>query len=123
MRAFNLRLSSVRIVIEHAFGLFKGRFPSLRAMGPHQNIQDLYKTIEALMVLHNMAINFKDRPSDEWRIDENPDDQDDETDGNEDEEPMVSEVVGEARVPAYETDNYLKERGRIKRLALLDRLF
>jgi hypothetical protein len=121
MRAFNLRLSSVRIVIEHAFGLFKGRFPSLRAMGPHQNIQDLYKTIEALMVLHNMAINFKDRPCDEWRIDENPDDQDDETDGNE--EPMVSEVVGEARVPAYETDLYLKERGRVKRLALLNRLF
>ncbi|KAJ7714680.1 hypothetical protein B0H14DRAFT_3522934 [Mycena olivaceomarginata] len=60
-------------------------------MGPHQNIQDLYKTIEDLMVLHNMAIDFKDRPDDEWRIDENPDDQDDETDGDdEDEEPMVT---------------------------------
>lgn len=124
MRAFNRRLSSVRIVIEHTFGLFKGRFPSLRAMGPHQNIQDLYKTIEALMVLHNMAIDFKDRPNDDWRLDENPDDQDDETDGDDkDEEPMVAEVVGEARVPAYETDNYLKEQGRIKRLRLLDKLF
>ncbi|KAF8175258.1 hypothetical protein K438DRAFT_1979824 [Mycena galopus ATCC 62051] len=67
------------------------------AMGPHQKIQDLYKTIEALMVLYNMAIDFKNRPNDELCIDENPDDQDDETNGDEDEEPMVSEIVGEAR--------------------------
>lgn len=60
MRAFNLHLSSVRIVVEHSFGLFKGRFPALCGMGPHQDIQEIYKTIEALMVLHNMAIDLKD---------------------------------------------------------------
>jgi len=74
------------------------------------------------MVLHNMAIDCKDHPNDEWHIDENPDDQDDENNGD-DEDPMVSDVVGEARVPAYETDKYLKEQGRRKRLALLDKLF
>ncbi|KAJ7358270.1 hypothetical protein DFH08DRAFT_911690 [Mycena albidolilacea] len=78
-------------------------------------------TIEALMVIHNMAIDFGDHPSDEWRLDENPDDQDDENNGND--EPLVSDVVGEAQVPAYETDDFLKEQGRRKRLALLDRLF
>ena len=107
MRAFNLRLSGVRIVVEHAFGLFKCRFPSLHGMGPHKEIQDIYRTIEALMVLHNMAIDFRDRPSDEWRIDKNPDDHDDESNG--DEEPIIADVVGEASVPQYETDDYLKE--------------
>jgi uncharacterized protein YcaQ len=44
-------------------------------MGPHLDIQDVYRTIEALMVIHNMAIDFGDRPSDKWCLEENPDDQ------------------------------------------------
>ncbi|KAF8215549.1 hypothetical protein K438DRAFT_2104790 [Mycena galopus ATCC 62051] len=100
-------------------------------MGPHKDIEDIYRTTEALMVLHNMAIrvwlhckhsiDFNDRPSDKWRLDKSLDDQDTENDG--DEEPPVQIVVGQAQVPAYETDNYLKEQGRIKQLALLNKLF
>jgi hypothetical protein len=108
-------------MIEHAFGLFKGQFLSLHGMGPHMDIQYVYRMIEALMVIHNMAIDFGDRPSDEWRLEENPNDQDNENNGND--EPLVSDVVGEAQVPAYETDNFLKEQGRRKQLALLNRLF
>jgi hypothetical protein len=121
MRAFNLCLSSIQITIEHAFGLLKSRFPSLHGMGPHKDIQDMYCTIEALMVLHNMAIDFGDHPSDEWLIDENPDDQNDETNGNN--EPLVLNVEGEVQVPVHETDNYLTEQGRIKWYELLDQLF
>ncbi|KAF7334180.1 DDE Tnp4 domain-containing protein [Mycena venus] len=121
MQAFNLRLSRIRIIVEHAFGLFKGRFPSLHGMGPHHDIEDIYRTIEALMVSHNMAIDFRDQPNDEWRIDESPDDQDNKSDG--DDGPIVQDVVGAAQVPAYETDNYLREQGRMKRLALLNKLF
>jgi hypothetical protein len=121
MRAFNLRLSSVRVVVEHSFGLFKGRFPTLRGMGPHQDIQEIYKTIEALMVLHNMAIDPKDRPEVSWHINEDPDDQEDQNNGDRD--VIAFDVVGDAQVPAYETDAYLKEQGQIKRLAILDRLF
>jgi hypothetical protein len=121
MRAFNLRLSSVRIVIEHAIGLLKGRLPSLRGMGPHNDIQDIYRTIEALMILHNIAIDVGDRPDVSWRIDESPDDHAEI--GNPEREVLVADVVGDAQVPAHETDGYLREQGKIKRLALLNRLF
>jgi hypothetical protein len=38
-------------------------------------------------------------------------------------ETIVFDVVGDAEVPTYETDIYLKEQGKIKRLAILDKLF
>jgi hypothetical protein len=112
MRTLNLRLSSVRIVIEHTFGLLKGRFPSLRGMGPHNNIQDIYRTIEALMILHKIEIDVRDRPDVSWRIDESPDDHAEI--GNPEREIQVADVVGDAQVPAYETDGYLREQGKIK---------
>jgi hypothetical protein len=121
MRAFNRRLSSVRIVVEHTFGLLKGRFPSLRGMGTHKSLQDVYKVIEALIVVHNMSIDLKDKPEITWNITEDPDDQEDENEG--DREPMVQDVVGNAAVPAHETDAWLKEEGRRKRLRILDELF
>lgn len=121
MRAFNRRLSSVRIIVEHTFGLFKGRFPCLRGMGPHKSVQDIYKVIEALIVLHNIAIQVGDKPDEQWCIDEDPNDQEDENDGNND--VLVYDVQGGAHVPARETDDWLKEQGRMKRLAILDQLF
>jgi hypothetical protein len=121
MRAFNRRLSSVRIVIEHTFGLFKGRFPCLRGLGPHTSMQEIYRTIEALIVLHNIAIDLNDKPDCSWCLDEDPDDQPDNNDGNR--ELLAFDVVGDPDIPAYETDDYLKEQGRIKRLLLLNRLF
>jgi hypothetical protein len=58
MRAFNKRLSGVRIGVEHAFGMLKGRFRSLKEMGPHADIQEMYKAIEVLLILHNMCIEY-----------------------------------------------------------------
>jgi hypothetical protein len=120
MRAFNRRLSAVRIAIEHTFGLFKGRFPSLRGMGPHKSVQDIYRVIEALMILHNIAIDFKDKPDERWCIDEDPEDQDHDNDGD---DVVVQDIQGPAQVPAHETAEWLKEQGRRKRLAILNQLF
>lgn len=61
-RQFNFGLSSVRITIEHAFGMLKGRFPALRNM-PGSDLNVIYTTVEALMVIHNILIGLKDDPT------------------------------------------------------------
>lgn len=61
-RDWNRRLSKLRISIEHAFGMLKGRFPSLRNM-PGQNLDRIFKTIEALMVVHNILVEMHDDPA------------------------------------------------------------
>lgn len=55
MRQFNKQLSSIRIASEHAFGHLKGCFPSLKEMGSHKDIEEMYKSIEAMMTLHNIS--------------------------------------------------------------------
>ncbi|KAG2066576.1 hypothetical protein BDR04DRAFT_970675, partial [Suillus decipiens] len=55
---FNKHLSSQHIAVEHAFGMLKGRFPSLRDLPPEQDIHDTYCTVEALLVLHNLCIDL-----------------------------------------------------------------
>ena len=64
MRAFNKCLSGVWIGVEHAFGMLKGRFQLLKEMGPHVDIQEMYKAIEVLLILHNMCIGYGDKPED-----------------------------------------------------------
>ncbi|KAI0039147.1 hypothetical protein FA95DRAFT_1504574, partial [Auriscalpium vulgare] len=59
---FNRKLSSLRIFVEHAFGRLKGRFPILRNM-PGRNLKEVYRTIEALMIIHNILEAFGDDPS------------------------------------------------------------
>ena len=60
-RAWNRQLSRLRIQIEHAFGMLKGRFPTLRNM-PGRRLDRIFKTIEALMVVHNILIEMDDDP-------------------------------------------------------------
>jgi len=62
-RAWNKHLSRLRIKVEHAFGLLKGRFPTLRDI-PGRNLDTIYKGIEALMVIHNILIELGDDPED-----------------------------------------------------------
>ncbi|KAJ7742544.1 hypothetical protein B0H16DRAFT_1323264, partial [Mycena metata] len=93
--------------------------PCLRGMGQHQSVQEVYRVIEALLVLHNMSIDFKDKPEDTWVLTKDPEDVNDENDG--DREGM--DVVGAAQVPAHETDDWLKEQGRRKRLRVFNELF
>lgn len=61
-RDWNRRLSKLQIAIEHAFGMLKGRFPSLRDM-PGVDLDRIFKTIEALMVIHNILVEMDDDPA------------------------------------------------------------
>jgi hypothetical protein len=42
----------------------KGQFQSLNEMGTHHDIQETYRVIKALMVVHNMCIDHGDKPED-----------------------------------------------------------
>lgn len=113
MRQFNIRLSSERIRVEHAFGKLKGCFPSLKEMGCHKKIQEMYKVIEALLILHNMCIDYGDVP--EHIFDFDP------TDNTILVEVAAGDihfglvdVTEEADIPWYETDQWIKEEGRCK---------
>jgi hypothetical protein len=122
MRKFNQRVSHIQIASEHTFGLLKARFPSLKEMGIHRRIQDMYKAIEPLMIIHNICIDWGDRPEDTWNIDsadswsDSEEDDDDETVGG-------YIVGGEADVPPHKTENWLLEQGRQKCLILMNELF
>ena len=61
-RAFNKRLSGIRIYVEHAFGMLKGRFPSLKELPAFDNMDEAYKVIQAMMVIHNLCIDWGDAP-------------------------------------------------------------
>ncbi|KAI5122885.1 hypothetical protein M0805_003336 [Coniferiporia weirii] len=62
-RRFNVSHSRLRKKIEHAVGMLKGRFPALRSMPSSGNINNVYCAIEALMVVHNILIDFHDDPT------------------------------------------------------------
>lgn len=62
-RRFNRQLSKSRVLVECAFGLLKARFPALNLMGHVSDIKDLYRSIEALMVLHNICHGYHDTVS------------------------------------------------------------
>lgn len=126
MRKFNKLLSNVRVASEQAFGQLKGRFPSLKEMGAHSTVQDIYRVIEALMILHNICIDLADFPKWIWNFDPlddfdaNPPGPDEDIDA--DIPTHGGPVLHHVDVPVHETDAWLKERGREKRKALFDDL-
>ncbi|KAG9081987.1 hypothetical protein FRC06_005296 [Ceratobasidium sp. 370] len=61
-RRFNYRISRARIVVEWAFGRLKGRFPALKRLGAVRDMADIYRAIEAMMVVHNLCHEFSDAP-------------------------------------------------------------
>ena len=123
MREFNKRLSGIRIISEHAFGLLKGRFPAMKEMGRHEDIQEAFKAIETLMILHNICIDWKDRPDRIWDFDP----VDDWSDGEEEDlnaDNVGNETIeGHTQIPAHETAVWLKEMGRQKRNIIFEDLF
>ena len=74
MKQFNFLVSSIRVRVEQAFGMLKGRFPSLKFLGTPNDIKDAHRAIEALMAIHNFCIDNDDRledipwfdPQDPW---------------------------------------------------------
>ncbi|KIL55497.1 hypothetical protein M378DRAFT_90850, partial [Amanita muscaria Koide BX008] len=122
MRAFNKRLSGVRIEVEHAFGLLKGRFRSLKEMGPHADIQEMYKAIESLLILHNMCIDYGDEPEDNWEF-ATTESLDEEGFVELDEDAGPTIVENGQSIPGWETDAWLKRQGRAKRMIIFNDLF
>ena len=128
MREFNVLLSSVRIASEHAYGLLKGRFLSLKGMGEHKDIQTIYKAIEAMLVLHNICIDWNDHPDNIWQYNSTDiwagwDGVEDRVDEDEEIEVGIEDIEGEANIPEHETPQYLKDEGRRKRQIIFDELF
>lgn len=62
-RDWNYKLSRLRIRVEHAFGMLKGRFPALRRM-PGGDLNRIFTCIEALLVIHNILLEVRDDPTD-----------------------------------------------------------
>ncbi|KAF8579607.1 hypothetical protein K439DRAFT_1359267 [Ramaria rubella] len=126
---FNKRLSHVWIWIEHAFGWLKGRFPALKAMGSANNIQEVHKAVEALMVVHNLCIDMDDHPED--ILDFNPNDpqgsHEDEdlgdNDGGARPIPQLGATVHHRiQIPGQESEAWLRMKGLQKCLQLLNEL-
>lgn len=76
-RKFNQKLSSVRVDIEHAFGILKGRWESLIGLRLMIWSREKYKLavkwITACWVLHNILVDLKDdwdRKEDWWTAEE-----------------------------------------------------
>jgi hypothetical protein len=61
-KLWNQAFSKERVVVEHAFGQLKDRFPALRMM-PGWSLGRMYRAIEAILVIHN-------RSSQSWRAGE-----------------------------------------------------
>lgn len=118
--AFNKNLSGIRVYVEHTIGLLKGRFPSMKDMGRHEDPQDIYKAIHAMLVLHNLCIDLGD--AEDQFIGEGMED-DDEAVLPDHGGDIVIEPGNEGHIPAYETDDWHKEAGRNKRERILDDLF
>ena len=73
-KKFNYHLSSVRVRSEHAIGLLKGRFQSLRELRIQIGSHELHKFtilwIRCCVILHNLIIQFEDESmisDDTWR--------------------------------------------------------
>ncbi|KAM6491053.1 hypothetical protein JOM56_013292 [Amanita muscaria] len=95
-------------------------------MGPHNDVQEIYRVIEALMILHNFCIEHDDQPEDIYdyvlRLDgdaDNAEDPDEEDSGNF----GCEDIIGEAQIPGHETDSWLKIQGYRKWIVLLNELF
>ncbi|KAF8830096.1 hypothetical protein HHX47_DHR2000723 [Lentinula edodes] len=92
----------------------------LSEMGHHADVQEMCKVIEALLILHNICIDFGDAL--ESIFDFNP----------KDDFPLQDlttvnlgyiAVDGDAVIPPYETDQWIREAGRRKRELIFNDLF
>ncbi|GLJ06678.1 hypothetical protein SUGI_0044900 [Cryptomeria japonica] len=69
-KSFNFKLSSTRIVVEHAFGKLKGVWRILNSKMCHPNLQMLPKTIFVCCILHNIMLTYEEDDNDPSYLDE-----------------------------------------------------
>lgn len=71
MHLYNQHFSSKRILVEHAFGRLKNRFPILKSMRGY-DVHAAWQLIVALLVLHNIITDYGDPRKDMegWESDE-----------------------------------------------------
>ncbi|KAG0695831.1 hypothetical protein DFH29DRAFT_813778, partial [Suillus ampliporus] len=94
---------------------------------PEHDICDTYRVVEALLTLHNLCINLGDCPECIPFFDDSDPDHDNKDDDATNDVDVtgyggIAEVV-KVELPAWETDEWLKEAGRQQRLAILNDLF
>jgi hypothetical protein len=59
------------VIVEHAFGMLKMRFPGVRLMGTSLDIQNNHQAVEALLTVHNLCIDYNDDDApDEYTIED-----------------------------------------------------
>lgn len=78
---YNQILSSIRSVIERAFGLLKGKFRRLKYLDI-ADPETANKIIAAACMLHNFIIDCGEPPADLWELDTNQHDETDNTERN-----------------------------------------
>jgi hypothetical protein len=84
----------------------------------------MYKAIEVMMIIHNISIEWGDKPEDLWDTD-GVDGWSDSSEGEEedgDNEVQNGIIGGEPHIPLHETENWLLVQGRQKWLILLNEL-
>jgi len=106
------------VLHQNMHGLLKGCFLSLKGMGEHKDIQTICQAIEAMLVLHDICIDWNDHPDTIWEynstdiweswdgVEDRVDDEDEET------EVGIDDIEGGANIPKHETPQYLKDEGR-----------
>lgn len=81
---FNYKLSNMRVRIEHAIGILKGKFQSLKGLRAcirgNRDIQRLSYWIRACIVLHNIVLN--DTLDEEWIDSQDTDEQEPNDEGS-----------------------------------------
>ncbi|EEB98236.1 hypothetical protein MPER_02295, partial [Moniliophthora perniciosa FA553] len=122
MKDFNYTLSKQQITVKHAFGALKGCFPSLRFLGSHRDVNDNWRVIEALMILHNICLYYNDHPEliDDFVIVMDTRTQDDHEDIPPASPTPDMESLG---LPLNETDAWLQEKGHKLHKEILDSVF
>ncbi|KAJ7194554.1 hypothetical protein GGX14DRAFT_377911, partial [Mycena pura] len=121
MKDFNYMLSKQHISVEHAFGCLKLCFRSLQMMGAHANVDDVWRAIDALLIMHNMCLWYGDHPqSFEEYSDKLGDDRIREVQDEDHDTILSLSSMGAANIPRHETATWLKQQGIQFQKELLD---
>lgn len=110
------------LMLSMHLALLKERFPSLKGLGMHCDIQDTYWVIEALMTIHNMCIDFNNAPQYIPNFDTTDMFTNIKPKTLEDLEIIGERVDGNSAIPAHETEAWLLDKGCEIRAVIMNEL-